>query len=86
MAVTTAGVLAAAAVASAATGFASYQQGKKQAKKQKKEIARQRGAAETKRKSLIRQQRAQLGGAGDFDLASGQGGLTQQTGTDEVLG
>jgi len=78
------GVMAAASVAS---GFASYQQGKKQAKKQKQEIARQRGVAQDKRSSLIRQQRNQLGGKGDYSIKSSKStpaGYTAQG--EETLG
>jgi len=83
----TTGLIISAAVGTASAGL-SYQQGRQQAKRQKGQIAEQQRAATAKRGSLIRQQRAQLGGAGDFDIKSGAstpGGLTAQ-GTDEVLG
>jgi hypothetical protein len=91
MAVTTAGVLlaakvvgAVAAVGTAASSYSSMQTAKKSAKKQKAEIARQRGVAEDKRVSLIRQQRNQLGGKGDYSISSTPSGLTDQG--EETLG
>ena len=74
-------------VAGAATGYASMQQGKREANKKKQEIARQRGVAEDKRSSLIRKQRNQLGGKGKKGYSvneTGSTGLTTQG--EETLG
>jgi hypothetical protein len=75
------------AVGTVGSGYASYQSGKKKSKQQKQEIARQRGVAEGKKKSLIRQQRNQLGGKGDYKISSSgsaPSGLTAQG--EETLG
>jgi len=71
----------------AGQSFNQQQAAKKEAKKTKAEIARQRGVAEEKRGSLIRQQRRQLGGGkGIYSLSeTGNTGLASQS-QDEVLG
>ena len=76
--------VAALAVSTLSAGV-SYTEGRKEAKRQKGQIAEQQRAATKKRASLIKQQRAQLGGGVSLSSPSTAGGLTTQ-GTDEVLG
>ena len=79
------GFLTAAAIIGVGLQAKSYTDTRKDAKKQKQEIARQRGVAEDKRGSLIRQQRNQLGSSGGYSINStGSTGLTQQG--EETLG
>jgi len=78
-------IAAVGTLASSGMGYASYQSGKKEAKSQKNRIADERRAAETKRSSLIRQQRAQLGGKDGYSVNNTSStGLTQQG--EETLG
>jgi len=92
MAVTLATGLAIAAttatVAGAGIATKGYLDQRKATKKSEQEIERQKGEAQKKRGSLIRQQRRQLGTGDSLNKTSPSGvsGLTSQKPQEEVLG